>query len=193
MREQPEPARLQGCAIQDFFDNKLSPRRLFQRLPRGGHTRSLSEHGSQAPHRRWYLAYGPGRVGRRWILEAPCPIGRGPLRFYRPLGPYAGRCPWPGLALAATACQYRPLAAHGPLPQTPRGLFCFYTEFPARVMLTKVSIGFSCQRHPEPVSGAASCACAVVLLHGLHGVLGAWPLGERVLQATAMACPLSKH
>ncbi len=40
---------------------------LFQRLPRGGHTRSLSEHGSQAPHRRWYLAHGPGRVGRRWI------------------------------------------------------------------------------------------------------------------------------
>ena len=34
---------------------------------REGHTRSHSEHGSQASLRRWYLAPGPGRVGRRWI------------------------------------------------------------------------------------------------------------------------------
>ena len=61
----PVSPRLQGCAIA--FCDTLSPTRLFQRLPRGGHTRSLSEHGSQAPHRRWYLAHGPGRVGRRWI------------------------------------------------------------------------------------------------------------------------------
>ena len=58
---------------------------LFQRLPRGGHTRSLSEHGSQALHRRWYLAHGPGRVGRRWIRGAPCLKGEGLLFFiYRP-------------------------------------------------------------------------------------------------------------
>ena len=44
---------------------------LFQRFSREGHTRSHSEHGSQASLRRWYLASGPGRVGRRWILEAP--------------------------------------------------------------------------------------------------------------------------
>ena len=80
----PDPPGFRTCARQSFFDNQLSPTRLFQRLPRGGHTRSLSEHGSQAPHRRWYLAHGPGRVGRRWILEAPCPVGRGPLRFWRP-------------------------------------------------------------------------------------------------------------
>ena len=41
---------------------------LFQRFSREGHTRSHSEHGSQASLRRWYLAPGPGRVGRRWIL-----------------------------------------------------------------------------------------------------------------------------
>ena len=75
----PSASRL----CRKLFRHK-SPTNLFQRLPRGGHTRSLSEHGSQAPHRRWYLAHGPGRVGRRWILEAPCPIGRGPLRFWRP-------------------------------------------------------------------------------------------------------------
>ena len=38
-----------------------------------GHTRSHSEHGSQATCRRWYLAFGPGRVGRRRI--------HGPLRI----------------------------------------------------------------------------------------------------------------
>ena len=47
------------------------PTSLFQRFSREGHTRSHSEHGSQASLRRWYLASGPGRVGRRWILEAP--------------------------------------------------------------------------------------------------------------------------
>ena len=47
------------------------PKSLFQRFSREGHTRSHSEHGSQASLRRWYLAPGPGRVGRRWILEAP--------------------------------------------------------------------------------------------------------------------------
>ena len=44
------------------------PKSLFQRFSREGHTRSHSEHGSQASLRRWYLAPGPGRVGRRWIL-----------------------------------------------------------------------------------------------------------------------------
>ena len=63
---------------------------LFQRLSSEGHTRSHPEHGSQASDRRWYLAPGPGRVGRRWILEAPCQDGRGPLRFYRHPGPRAG-------------------------------------------------------------------------------------------------------
>ena len=43
------------------------PKSLFQRFSREGHTRSHSEHGSQASLRRWYLALGPGRVGRRWI------------------------------------------------------------------------------------------------------------------------------
>ena len=70
--------------VKTFSADSCRLRYCFSGLPRGGHTRSLSEHGSQAPHRRWYLAHGPGRVGRRWILEAPCPVGRGPLRFWRP-------------------------------------------------------------------------------------------------------------
>ena len=66
---------------------------MFQRLPRGGHTRSLSEHGSQAPHRRWYLAHGPGRVGRRWILEAPRLTAGGLFVFTdRPALMQAGNC-----------------------------------------------------------------------------------------------------
>ena len=48
---------------------------LFQRFSREGHTRSHSEHGSQASLRRWYLASGPGRVGRRWI-HAPLTVNR---------------------------------------------------------------------------------------------------------------------
>ena len=45
----------------------------FRRSSTVGHTRSHSEHGSQATCRRWYLAFGPGRVGRRRI--------HGPLRI----------------------------------------------------------------------------------------------------------------
>ena len=87
---------------------------LFQRLPRGGHTRSLSEHGSQAPHRRWYLAHGPGRVGRRWIHGAPCLKGEGLLFLYTAPLRYA---------LATMPGQYRALVAHGPLMVNRRGGF----------------------------------------------------------------------
>ena len=59
------------------------PKCLFQRFSREGHTRSHSEHGSQASLRRWYLAPGPGRVGRRWILEAPCLTAGGLFVFRR--------------------------------------------------------------------------------------------------------------
>ena len=54
-----------------------------------GHTRSHSEHGSQATCRRWYLAFGPGRVGRRRIPGPPREIA-GALPFL-PAG--AGRPP----------------------------------------------------------------------------------------------------
>ena len=67
--------------VRQTFSTRVVAWNLFQRLPRGGHTRSLSEHGSQAPHRRWYLAHGPGRVGRRWILEAPRLTAGGLLVF----------------------------------------------------------------------------------------------------------------
>ena len=59
---------------------------------REGHTRSHSEHGSQASLRRWYLAPGPGRVGRRWI-HAPHEVNLVggfffiPFRLAAPLSP----------------------------------------------------------------------------------------------------------
>ena len=101
------------CSFKKLCDRLFRlnvARRLFQRLPRGGHTRSLSEHGSQAPHRRWYLAHGPGRVGRRWILEAPCQDGRGPLRFY---GPFRLRLHSRDHdSSVRVACRSRPLAVN---------------------------------------------------------------------------------
>ena len=66
-----------AIAVIEVFPCKI----LFQRLSSEGHTRSHPEHGSQASDRRWYLVLGSGRVGRRWILEAPCRHGGGPLRF----------------------------------------------------------------------------------------------------------------
>ena len=45
---------------------------------------ALSEHGSQAPHRRWYLALGPGRVGRRWIHGPLEQQLEGPFFVYAP-------------------------------------------------------------------------------------------------------------
>ena len=75
-----------------------------------------------------------------------------------------------GLSVQA-ACGSRPLAANA------RGGF-FMPGSPARVMLTKVSIGFSCQRHPEPVSGAASCVCTVVFSWIARGLRGLAPRRE---------------
>ena len=70
-REQPGPARSFNSARGlHWFP---LPLKLFQRFSREGHTRSHSEHGSQASLRRWYLAPGPGRVGRRWI-HAPLAV-----------------------------------------------------------------------------------------------------------------------
>ena len=55
----------------------------FRRSPTEGHTRSHSEHGSQASCRRWYLAPGPGRVGRRRIHGPPSLKDGGPPCFKR--------------------------------------------------------------------------------------------------------------
>ena len=136
----PDPHQLQGCANKDFFDSKLSPTTLFQRLPRGVHTRSLSEHGSQAPHRRWYLAHGPGRVGRRWIHGAPCLKGEGLLFLYTAPLRYA---------LATTAGRYRLLVAHGPLPNR-QGASSFFTDRSA--LMQAGARGRASLSPPRPVS-----------------------------------------
>ena len=69
-REQPGPARSFNSARGlHWFP---LPLKLFQRFSREGHTRSHSEHGSQASLRRWYLAPGPGKS------SLPSPMVPGP-------------------------------------------------------------------------------------------------------------------
>ena len=68
-----------------------------------GHTRSHSEHGSQACRRRWYLPFGAGRVGSRRIHGPPRRKRGGPSFFPlppepAPPGPVCGRAAVPGSA-----------------------------------------------------------------------------------------------
>ena len=187
---------------------------MFQRLPRGGHTRSLSEHGSQAPHRRWYLAHGPGRVGRRWIHGAPCLKGEGLLFLYTAPLRYA---------LATTAGRYRLLVAHGPLPNR-QGASSFFTDRsalmqagargpaslspPRPVSTGRLRLTAPCRKRPRGLFLYAFLARVMLNsvqhrllvpepLPGLHGVLGAEPLGERVarnaVQARGRRPPFSIH
>ena len=137
----PDPPGFRTCAFtSDFFDKALSPTSLFQRLLREGHTRSLSEHGSQASHRRWYLAHGPGRVGRRWI-HAPLMVNRRGGFFVL----YASARMNFISTLAFTTGQYRSLMAHGPLPSDgERGpSFYLYRFCKSIVLLRPCSVGLA--------------------------------------------------
>ena len=144
----PDPPGFKAVLNKDFFDSKLSPTRLFQRLPRGGHTRSLSEHGSQAPHRRWYLAHGPGRVGRRWIHGSLEQTLEGPFFLYtaRAIVTVQLRL---ALALATMPGQYRLLVAHGPLPNR-QGASSFFTDRSA--LMQAGARGRASLSPPRPVS-----------------------------------------
>ena len=104
------------------------PTSLFQRFSREGHTRSHSEHGSQASLRRWYLASGPGRVGRRWI-HAPHEVNLvGGFFLYRSALRLHSRRHGK-LILAACGSQPLELALEGPFffytaRHNPAGFFC---------------------------------------------------------------------
>ena len=84
-RERPGAcgAPLECFAVCVFSGRSRTESLKFRRSSTVGHTRSHSEHGSQATCRRWYLAFGPGRVGRRRIHGPPREIAGALLFFAR--------------------------------------------------------------------------------------------------------------